>query len=1281
MYFTSKLEKAVHFPKRARMALYRRIGASNWHGGANLALAVGDPCQDKESSTCGGNPFIFADRVPTATLLPMKSPFLPLVFGVFLVVADSGSLHSEESADRVAVTLASTPALSPDGGRLAFSWAGDLWIAKARGGAARRLTTHAAYEGDPAFSPDGTRLAFTSNRSGKDQVYVMPAEGGLPRQLTFHSEGARVVEWYPDGASLLVEATRDFATRRATRLYRISSEGRGPEVLLFDAEGHSPALSPDGKRLLFCREGSDLYRRGYRGSQASQIWLAEDLETPAPKFRQLVARESEARSPMWRPDGEGFYYLGDHGESALFDLWERELGSGEERRLTTLADDPAIGPAIARDGSAVVFRQRFEFRRLALAGKDAGRGPRPVRLEAAADTLPDPEVRRVLTKADNVSFSADGLEMAFAAGGDIWVMDSELREPVPVTRTAAEEREPIFSADGSTLYFIRDEGDSVDLWSVSRADAKAYWWRNRQFEETRLTKDGLPKEDLRAVPGGTRLCWIAGGGNLWVAERDGKEARRLVESWNAPHYDWSPDGRWIAYAVYDNDFNRDVWIAPADGSAPAYNLSRHPDNDGHPSWSPDGRMLAFVGRRYEKESDIYYVHLSLADEEKDKRDRTLEGALKKMDAARKKPEPAAPPKPAAPPADPGKADPPKADPPKTETETDPAPDPKPGDPKPGDPKAGDPKAASPSAAPAAGPARPEVKIDFDRLSERIRRVAIPDTTESGLFWSPDSKRLAFAATVKGVRGTYTVSFPDPGTPALLSAKTGGLARWTAKDETVLWLVEGLPASLSKGVLRTYPFTARQAYPLADYQRVAFRQIWRTMRDTWYDEALNHRDWDAVRAKYEDAAATATDNRAFDRVVAMMLGELNGSHLGFRSSQDRFANRSGQGWSEETAHLGLVFDRFFGGPGWKVASVVPRGPADRGESRLRPGDILLEIDGRSLEPGTDPSLVLNGPPGRELQLKVSREREAVEEEEKADDGEEEATEPAVEGPAEPATPSTEAGGGEEDLGEAKEPETKEPEAAPAEKPAAPPEPEILELSLRPIDYARARELMKEVRVEARRELVDRLSGGRVGYVLVEKMDWNEFIRFQEEIFARGHGKDGLLVDVRDNGGGFTADHLLTMLTPAEHAITVPRGGGPGYPQDRRVYPTWNRPVTVLCNQNSFSNAEIFSHAIKEIGRGKLVGVPTAGGVVSTGSTDIRDLGTLRVPFRGWYRRSDGADMELNGAVPDLLVWPEPGDEAEGRDRQLERAVEALLRDLEAEKAKPQPELKPASSLAK
>jgi tricorn protease len=200
---------------------------------------------------------------------------------------------------------------------------------------------------------------------------------------------------------------------------------------------------------------------------------------------------------------------------------------------------------------------------------------------------------------------------------------------------------------------------------------------------------------------------------------------------------------------------------------------------------------------------------------------------------------------------------------------------------------------------------------------------------------------------------------------------------------------------------------------------------------------------------------------------------------------------------------------------------------------------------------------------------------------------------------------------------------------------------------------------------------------MGYVHIDAMAMPSFYKFQLELYSVGHGKNGLIIDVRENGGGSTADHLLTALCQPDHAVTVPRGGTPGYPQDRKVYATWNKPIVVLCNQNSFSNAEIFSHAVKTLKRGRLVGVPTAGGVISTGAAQIMDAGMLRLPFRGWYNVADGKDMELNGAVPDFVVWPEPGDFAAGKDSQLEKAVSVLKEDVAAWLAKPRPKLVNAS----
>ncbi|NNE92878.1 MAG: hypothetical protein HKN23_14635, partial [Verrucomicrobiales bacterium] len=210
---------------------------------------------------------------------------LIFILSVFLVCADFlPAQGGQPDLTPRKITLATYPALSPDGSQVAFAWAGDIWIARTRGGRARRLTGHAGYENGPVFSPDGKEIGFTRLEKGKEQVFVVPVRGGIPRQVTFHSEGSRILGFYPEGKSILISAIRDFGTRSATRFYRVRIDERKAEKLLFDAEGVRAALSPNGKKLLFTREGYDLYRKGYRGTKASQIWLAENLETPEPKF-------------------------------------------------------------------------------------------------------------------------------------------------------------------------------------------------------------------------------------------------------------------------------------------------------------------------------------------------------------------------------------------------------------------------------------------------------------------------------------------------------------------------------------------------------------------------------------------------------------------------------------------------------------------------------------------------------------------------------------------------------------------------------------------------------------------------------------------------------------------------------------------------------------------------------------------------------------------------------------------------------------------------------------
>ncbi len=1081
------------------------------------------------------------------------------------------------------IRLGSDPALSPDGLTLAFAWRGDIWMVPSEGGVARQLTQHPSNDKQPSFSPNNSEIAFISDRDTGNQVYVVPIEGGTPEQLTFHTSGYSLEEWHPSGDALLVSANRDHFWQGPQRFFKISRHERKAADLLFDAYGQNGVISPDGRHLLFTREGMSWWRKGYYGSRASQIWRY-DFETG--KYTKLLNRETDSCWPLWKADGSGFYYVSS--QSGAFNLWEHNFETDEERQLTEFEDDSIVFPCISHDGSTIVFRHLFDFYRFR-PSKDTA--PMRIDIENTGDSITPPLERRVVDRATDVTFSQDGLEVAFVAEGDLWVMDTELREPRKVTDTPEQERIPVFSPDGEYIFFARDKDGQGDIWRAERNDGELYWWQNEIFELKRLTQDAEVESDIQFNPSGSLISFVKGLGDLWTMTPQGKDAIRLLRSWNPPQYDWSPDSKWIVYAIDDNDFNRDIWIMPVDGSSAPVNISRHPYDEYNPVWRPDGKMIVFTGQRLDREMDIFYVWLDKQEYEKSKRDRTIEKALKKMDEARKK-------------KDEKKGEKKES----KDEESEPVKDPNVTDVEQSEEKKDtekEQKAKDKNEV-------PEVVIDFERIHERVRRIGIAGSTERGLFWSHDSKKLAFSAKIDGKGGTYTIEIPDELKPKLLIDKTGRRPRWLKEGNQIVWLSTGKPASVSSAGKETvYSVRAKHEVEREEHFRAAFDLAWQLMRDRYYDDKLGNRNWDAIRRKYVEIAAKAVDMESFSIVVSLMLGELNGSHLGFYA-RGRTPEPAQPAWNITTAHLGVLFESNYKGPGLKVKDVLPNSPADLEKSRINPGEIIRSVNGINVDPAMDLTEVLNGPLDRDIRLSVQN----------AED-------------------------------------------------------DRREVILRPISYGATRNLLYEKWIRDNRSKVRDASNGMLGYVHIRGMNWPSFQKLERELYAEGAGKDGLIIDVRNNGGGFTTDHLLTMLCQPVHAITVPRGGGQGYPEDRRVYATWNKPIIVLCNQNSFSNAEIFSHAIKKLKRGKLVGVPTAGGVISTGGTQVMDVGYLRLPFRGWYLLPTGEDMELNGAVPDYIVWNKPGEMPSGKDVQLDKAVQVLMEDVKAWKARPKPHLLKAS----
>jgi tricorn protease len=224
------------------------------------------------------------------------------------------------------------------GGKVVFTYAGDLWTAPATGGIASRLTAHPGLELFAKFSPDGRQIAFTGQYDGDEQVYVIPASGGEPRQLTYYPARGplpdrwgfdnQVYGWTPDGKSVLFRSMREGWTMADTRLYTVPAEGGLPKALPMPVSGGG-TYSPDATKILYSPLTRDFRTwKRYQGGWAQDLYIF-DLNTSA--IEPVAHSPRSERDPMWI--GEKIYFASDRtGTLNLFEFDPRTKGV---RQLTT----------------------------------------------------------------------------------------------------------------------------------------------------------------------------------------------------------------------------------------------------------------------------------------------------------------------------------------------------------------------------------------------------------------------------------------------------------------------------------------------------------------------------------------------------------------------------------------------------------------------------------------------------------------------------------------------------------------------------------------------------------------------------------------------------------------------------------------------------------------------------------------------------------------------------------------------------------------------------------
>lgn len=382
---------------------------------------------------------------------------------------------------------------------------------------------------------------------------------------------------------------------------------------------------------------------------------------------------------------------------------------------------------------------------------------------------------------------------------------------------------------------------------------------------------------------------------------------------------------------------------------------------------------------------------------------------------------------------------------------------------------------------------------------------------------------------------------------------------------------------------------------AEYRQI-FDEAWRIQRDWFYDPGMHGVDWKAVRDKYRVFIPDCGNRSDLNYLIGEMIGELDAGHTYiYGGDREESAPRVPVGL------LGADFEQASGGAFPKIAKIIP-------------GNQWKENERSPLE---EPGCSI-----REGQYLIAINGHSLENGENPYQLLENTTGHTI---------------------------TLSVNDQPTEKGAS-------QYRIRPLSSERA--LRYRAWVEHNRQLVDRLSGGRVGYLHIPDMMDSGLVEF-----ARGwyhdYQKQAFIIDERYNGGGFVGDMIIDHLERKVWSYTKPREGKP-IPAPERMM---NGPLAVLINEGTGSNGEYFAEAIKIKGLAPLIGVRTWGGAVGIEPHQhLLDGATTTPPQFAPYGLDRKWLIEGHGVDPDIVVENRPADVLQGRDAQLENAVTLLVEEI-------------------
>ncbi|HEX9760736.1 MAG TPA: S41 family peptidase [Candidatus Acidoferrales bacterium] len=1041
-------------------------------------------------------------------------------------------------------------------------------------------------------------------------LWMVNEDGSNPRRLTVHTARDIFPRFSPDGKWIAFTSDR-FGN---DDVFVMPAAGGEARQLTFHSAGDTVVgWSRDSQRVIFTSSRGLLYP-GI--SNLYEVPATGGLEMPLPtdwgvwgNYSPNGQKLAFNRHPMswWRQHYRGSYSA---------DLWVMDVGPKTFRKVV----DADIPDDRKPNNFWPMYASNTEIFFVSDRETSAKAGSMEVmksvnNIWKVSDTggRPSQVTRHRSGLLFHPSISADGKVIVYEENFGIWKLDtaSGRSSEVKIDIESDHKENPF------EVVTYSGRADSFDLSPTTRRAVidirgELFTIATDRGDVVRLTRSYFRDRNPQWSPDGKWIAFTSdqsGRDEIWIIEAEGKNAHKVSDGDSEKFaIVWSPDSKWLAYTASD----RRLHLLNVESNQTRVVSTNQATNIAFPQFSPDNQYLSFSKTDRDFRAAIFVAPVSGGEERRLFAPETNEHysttAARWTHDGKKMIFLAPTSQGTGTSALWGVA--------LTEEEKDPL------------SRDIDSEAEAVAAERAAQEQRPqrpgqqaavEVKIDWEGMGRRARQLTRMSSNVTQPVVAPDSRSYAFVtfSTDGGTPGAsiYTINANGEGLRRVTQSRPaggpgggggfgGGLSNLQySRDGRSIYFREG-DAIWAVTVGGAAPAGAAPRPGEAPRRRVNFtvrvEVDHREERKQVYHEA-----WRVMKNRFYDSEMHGVDWPAVQKRYEHLLEHaasrddlqdivrmMLGELNASHTGISGGGGGPGGGPSIQTRYPGFEIEPDASGF-YKVAYIYKGGPADRDFVKVSVGDFILAVDDNPLKSGENYWKHYSLAPGRKLEFTVN-------------------SKPSMDG--------------------------------------------AWKTKVEPVSGGAHSTLLYEKWVEERRQMVEKLSNGEIGYLHIRSMNQPSLRQFERDLNANRY-KKALIIDQRFNPGGNIDQQLLAILQQGQYQYTRSRDS---------IYVTrpaqsYFGPMVVMQNERSTSDAEVFPDGFRTLKLGKVVGVTTYGAVIGTGSFRLMDGSQIRTPGSGLWSVT-GQNLENYGVPPDVYVDNTPEDFLKRRDAQIEKAVEVLKEEI-------------------